>query len=86
MAGYDTACSGFQNLVEDTETFQIGPDGFHDFPVAAGMGDENTVRYSIFQILFHVLGVGEDDGTEFPPIFFGGIHSAVYDNESGMEF
>ena len=28
MAGYDTACSGFQNLVEDTETFQIGPDGF----------------------------------------------------------
>ena len=85
MAGDYTACSGFQNLVKDSQTFQIGTNRFHNLPVAAGVGDEDSVGNGILQNLIHILCVGEDDGTQYSTVIFGGIHGTIHQDEPEMK-
>ena len=62
VAGYDTARSGLQYFIENAETLQIGTNRLHDLTITTGVSDEDSVGDCIFQVFFHIPGIGQDDG------------------------
>ena len=85
MAGYDTAGSGLQYFVENTEALQIGTNRLYNFTITAGVRDEDSVGNRILQVFFRIFCVGQNDRTQLTTIFFGGIHGAVFDYDPGMK-
>ena len=60
MAGDDAAGAGFDDRIEVVQARQIGADLLDDLRVAAGMGDENTLRARAEQIVVQIVRVGRD--------------------------
>ena len=85
MARYDTAGSGLEYFIENAEALQIRTNGFHDLPVTAGVGDEDSVGNRIFQGFFHIFCIGQDDRSQLTTVFFGGIHGTVFDYDPGVK-